>query len=255
MPGFVVIWLTSLLVWITLSIMSTNPTRTRATIIAFASPKGGVGKSTTCAALAASLAKRGHKVIILDLDQNRTLEQWAHRFPAELKPLTIRGIGEGALIETIEQLYSQNAYVLVDVAGAFHKTTIAAATLADLTITPSRLSAPDIIEAVKLNQQIRQLGAKIGKPIDHRLLLNGVSPIWPTYQRAALVEVERSGIPSFQTIIHDRAPYAEMFLTGQPPHFADQTREPVIKAVAQIEALTNEVLAALSGTLNEREAA
>lgn len=235
--------------------MNTPTPLARASIIAFASPKGGVGKSTTCAALAASLAKRGNQVIILDLDQNRTLEQWSLRFPEELRKISIRGVGEGDLIETIQQLYHQNAYILIDVAGAFHKTTIAAATLADLTITPARLSAPDIIEAVKLNREIRQLGAKIGKPIDHRLLLNGVSSIWPTYQRAALVDVERSGIPSFETIINDRAPYGEMFLTGQPPHFADQTREPVIKAVAQIDAFTNEVLQALSSEQQDKEAA
>jgi chromosome partitioning protein len=233
-----------------------TPPAARAKIIAFASPKGGVGKSTTCACLAASLVKRGYPVTILDLDQNRTLEEWARRFPAELRSMTIRGIGEGDLIDTIQQLYhTATGYILIDVAGAFHKTTIAAATLADLTITPARLSAPDVIEAVKLNREIRQLGAKIGKPITHRLLLNGVSPIWPTYQRAALIDVERSGIPRFETIIHERAPYGELFLTGQPPHFADRNREPIIKAVAQMDALTDEVLAALDVELEEKEAA
>lgn len=225
-------------------------------IIAFASPKGGVGKSTTCACLAGSLAARGHSVTILDLDQNRTLEQWAKRFPGQLKGISVEGVDEDAFLDRIRELYHQaSGFILIDVAGAFHKTTIAAATIAHLTISPAKLSAPDIIEAVKLNREIRQLGEKVGKPINHRLLLNEVSPIWPTYQRAALVDVERSGIPRFETVIHERAPYAELFLTGQTPHMAEKTREPIIKAVAQLDALTDEVLAALEDAPAMKEAA
>lgn len=225
-------------------------------IIAFASPKGGVGKSTTCACLAGSLAARGFPVVILDLDQNRTLEQWAKRFPEQLKSIRVEGVDEAAFLDRVKAIYnSVRGFVLVDVAGALHTTTIAAATIAHLTITPAKLSAPDIIEAVKLNREIRALGAKVGKPINHRLLLNEVSPIWPTYQRAALTDVQRSGIPAFETVIHERAPYAEVFLTGQTPYAADRTREPIIKAVAQLDALTDEVLLALDDATRVAEAA
>lgn len=48
--------------------------------------------------------------------------------------------------------------------------------------------------------------------------------------------------PRFETVIHGRAAYAELFLTGQTPHTADKSREPVIKAVAQLDAFTDEVL-------------
>jgi len=42
-------------------------------LIAFASPKGGVGKTTVAAHVAALLALRGHKVIALDLDPQNAL--------------------------------------------------------------------------------------------------------------------------------------------------------------------------------------
>lgn len=226
--------------------MSTPETRSR--IIAFASPKGGVGKSTTCACIAGALAARGHKVTILDLDLNRTLEQWSLRFPGVVPNLTVMGLEEAALIPTVKSIYYNDGFVLIDVAGSFSTATIAAATIADLTISPAKLSAPDIIEARKLNRNIRELGLKINKPINHRLLLNEVSPLWPTYQRAALADAQRAGIPLFETILNQRAPFAEMFLTGQPPHFADKTREPIIKAVAQLDALMDEVMDALDGT-------
>lgn len=215
-------------------------------IIAFASPKGGVGKSTTCACLAGTLAYRGHAVRILDLDQNRTLYQWSERFPEKMGTIAVEAVEEGALISRVRDLYGKdNGFILIDVAGMLVNTTIVAATLAHLTITPAKLSAPDIIEAVKLNREMRLLGEKVGKPILHRLLLNEVSHLWPTYQRAALESVKSSGLVRFDTIIHERAPFAEVFLTGETPHFADRTREPIVKAVAQLDMLADEVLALL----------
>src|SRR5450631_2064747 len=59
-------------------------------IIAFASSKGGVGKSTTCAAIGSRLALRGEQVLIFDLDQNQTLERWGRR--ANIPGLTVRAI-------------------------------------------------------------------------------------------------------------------------------------------------------------------
>jgi chromosome partitioning protein len=125
--------------------------------------------------------------LIIGLDQNRTLQQWALRFPAQLKKIQVEAVAEKDLIERLKTLYhSFNGFVLIDVAVT---TTIVAATIAHLTITPTKLSAPDIIEAVKLNREIRKLGERVGKPINHRVLLNELSAIWPTYQRSALTDI------------------------------------------------------------------
>ena len=229
-------------------------TAMRPTIIAFASPKGGVGKSTSCACLAGALAARGYPVLVLDLDQIRTLEQWFKRFPDLAGILTVEGLGEGEFMDRLKHhCDTRSGFILVDVAGVYQKTTIQAATVADLTITPSKLSAPDIIEAAKLHRELTHLSTMIGKPILHRVLLNEVSPLWPTYQRAALEDVKRSGVEPFGMVVHQRAPYAEVFLTGQPPHFANRTREPVRKAVDQLDDLTDRILALLG--LNEQKAA
>ena len=68
-----------------------------------------------------------------------------------------------------------------------------------------------------------------------------MSPLFPTYQRAALADIARSGMQRFDTMLTERAAYAEIFMTGNPPHYADQSREPVRKAVVELDMLAREV--------------
>src|ERR1700733_13096984 len=59
-------------------------------IVSFASSKGGVGKSTTCAAIGTRLALRGDQVLIVDLDQKKTIERCVRT--ANSPGLTLRAI-------------------------------------------------------------------------------------------------------------------------------------------------------------------
>lgn len=213
-----------------------------AVIIAFASPKGGVGKSTSCAALAGALCKRGAPVHVIDLDQTRTLHRWYSRFKPNIPNFHVEAIDEANFMEHIRKVYTNHrGFILVDVAGAFAKAMIQASTLAHLTISPAKLSEPDIVEATKLSRELNDLASAINKPIPHRLLINEVSPLFPTYQRAALADIARSGMQRFDTMLTERAAYAEIFMTGNPPHFADQSRDPVRKAVTELDMLCREV--------------
>jgi chromosome partitioning protein len=45
--------------------------------IVFASPKGGVGKSTAAVLLATELAGHGAAVTVIDAEPNKPLSQWA----------------------------------------------------------------------------------------------------------------------------------------------------------------------------------
>jgi chromosome partitioning protein len=56
--------------------------------IVFASPKGGVGKSTAAVLLATELASHGGSVTVIDADPNRPLSQWA-ALPGKPDNLTV----------------------------------------------------------------------------------------------------------------------------------------------------------------------
>lgn len=223
-------------------------TLTPPTIISFVSPKGGVGKSTSCLALASALAHRGEKVQIVDFDQTETLWRWySANEPARSIPnLTVEKGPDGDLSAFINEVWStRSGYVFIDLAGSLTHQMLLMATFAHLTITPSKPSEPDIVEASKLAAQLKSLAAKLNKPILHRILLNEVPALLQTHQAHVIDQIDGSNLQRFENIMHTRAAFPETWLTGLPPHFADQSRAPIKKAVAEIDLILGELLQAL----------
>ncbi len=211
-------------------------------IITFASPKGGVGKSTSCLSIAAGLAAQGEHVLILDLDQTNTLIRWHDRHQPHIPNLAVDTSDERGLFLRLTNLYRERTgFIFLDLAGALSNVMLQAAAIAHLTITPAKLSEPDVQEATKLRHQLALFAREQGRPLSHRLLVNEAAALRPTYQRHILDQIAMSPLQRFETLMHERAPYAEAFLTGQPPHFADRSRPPVHKAVEEIDAIIAEL--------------
>lgn len=217
-------------------------------IIAFASSKGGVGKSTSCLSIAGGLTSTGAPVHIVDFDQTETIHRWytQHARRDLLPNLTVeKGPGELTKDFLVNLWNSREGYVLLDLAGGLTNQMITLTAFAALTITPAKLNEPDIIEADKLNEEILKMSRRLNKPIAHRVLLNEVPPLLAGYQAEMLRQLEGSDLTRFETIMHTRAAYPESFMTGVPPHYADRSRPTVQKAVAEIEALISEAFHAL----------
>jgi chromosome partitioning protein len=219
-------------------------------IIAFASPKGGVGKSTSCLNIAGALCAAGHNVHIIDLDQTQTLGRWfqthAERLATNIPSLSVATHPESEFLDHINTaFYSRTGFILVDVAGALGQAMLNAATAAHLTITPTKLSEADITEASRLHDQLIQLGHHVEKQVLHRILINEVGslPFMPAYQLHALDQIANLGLQRFETIVHSRAAYGEVMFTGEPPHYAGTTRPAITKAVEEIDFLLAEIFA------------
>lgn len=219
-----------------------------ARFIAFASPKGGCGKSTSCISLAGALLAKKEPVTIIDFDQTESIWRWYTDNPPAQQIPNLK-VEKGPTAEEDIGPYLTNLWhtatdnVLIDLAGVLNTATITIAAFADLTITPSKLSEPDILQAHKLATQLIALGKRIGKPLAHRVLLNEMHSFLSNSQTHVLREVTESGMPFFETRFHHRAPYGDIFIDGTTPHFMDHKRATVQKTCAEIDALLAEVLA------------
>ena len=186
-------------------------------ILTFASSKGGVGKSTTCAAIASALALAGDRVLLIDLDQNRTLERWSRKAP--IKGLTVAATEPnkfGAFFRDKESS-GEFDHICIDLPGSREVTMFKVLARSDLVVIPAQASEPDLREALVVVSDIRDVGETTGRAIPYRLLLTKVYPLRTRVTDFAYAELARLGLPLFRTALVERSAYREMFLNGQPP--------------------------------------
>jgi len=186
-------------------------------ILTFASSKGGVGKSTTCAAIASALALSGERVLLIDLDQNRTLDRWARKAPID--GLTVTAIEPQKFGGFFRDAEASGDYdhICIDLPGNREVTLFKALARSDLVVIPAQASEPDLREALVVVSDIRDVGETTGRAIPYRLLLTKVFPLRTRVTDYAYNELERRGLPLFRTALVERSAYREMFLNGQPP--------------------------------------
>ncbi len=211
-------------------------------IITLASSKGGVGKSTTTAALAGALAFAGARVHIVDLDSNHTVWRWLGDGRSSPR-LTVSAADPQDLTEHLSAMTAKHKpdITIIDIAGSYERALTVAIARAHLTIIPAAPSEADIFEAARVARHIRSVFQAFGREPLYRLLLTRVQPLASHAQLYACAEIERLKLPAFTTAIHHRAAYMEIGLSGLAPHFSDRKRAPVAKAVAELDALVAEI--------------
>ena len=205
-------------------------------IISFASSKGGVGKSTACAAVAARLALRGEQVLILDLDQNKTLDRWGRK--AKIPGLTVRETDRDGFTTLFRETIAAGDmdHILIDLAGAREATALKAIARSDLVVIPAQASEPDLREALVMASDVRDVAEEKGAPIPYRMLLTKMSPLRTRVTDFVYQELARHKLPIFRTVLVERVAYKEMFLTGVPPTATDKGG-----AGAEVAALATEM--------------
>jgi chromosome partitioning protein len=183
--------------------------------IVFASPKGGVGKSTSAVLLSTELAAHGASVTIIDADPNKPLSRWAKR-PGKPDSLTVLAdVTEESIIDTIETAATQSAFVIVDLEGTASMMVGYAMSRADLVLIPTQGSQLDATEAVKAIKLIRGQERAFKRRIPYAVVLTRTSTaLNPRSLQSITAEFAENAIPVLKTEIHERDAFKAIFSFG-----------------------------------------
>lgn len=222
-------------------------------IITLASSKGGVGKSTTCAALAGAYAWAGESVHIVDLDDNRTVSRWLGDDEMRPNKISVSSPAPETLTAHLHDVARKHApdITLIDIAGSFEQALTVAIARAHLTIIPACTTEADIYEAARVARHIETIYAAFERTPLYRVLATKVAPL-PTHAQAhGFKEIARLKLPLLSAIIVQRVAYEEIGYAGLPPHFSDRSR--AAKAIAELDQLKAEIDGLLDGANDRSE--
>lgn len=133
--------------------------------LAFVSQKGGAGKSTMAATIAALAASGGIKTAVIDLDQQASISAW--HASREAEDITLLPSHPPLLAKQVEDLAKQG-YQLTVIDTPPHNSTAAANAInaADYTVVPVRPSSFDLVAAQATFDLLSQNGGNGGVVIN-----------------------------------------------------------------------------------------
>jgi chromosome partitioning protein len=215
--------------------------------IVFASPKGGVGKSTSAVLLATELAGYGAGVTMIDADPNKPLSQWAKRAGRPEKLDVIADVAEDSIIDVIESSAAKTSFVIVDLEGTASMMVGYAMSRADLVIIPVQGSHLDAAEAAKAIKLVRAQERVFRRKIPYCILFTRTSPAIRTRMFQSIEdEFADNQIPMFKTHLNEREAYRALFAFGGTLAGLDTTQvSNVTAAIMNARLYANEVVTML----------
>lgn len=179
-------------------------------IITLTTQKGGAGKTTLATALAVAAQEAGEKVVMIDLDPQRSLLTWAEARADDTPHVEAFPADKIAqLPDMIRRLTSSFSLAILDTAGADNTATHKAMEAATLCVVPLRPTRLDV-NAVRPTVQAILRG---GTPF--AFVLNQCPP-QPNNSRAAEMAAGLAAIGSLaEPIIIQRADYQDAYAVGQ----------------------------------------
>jgi chromosome partitioning protein len=174
--------------------------------ITFAQQKGGAGKTTVLAHLAAAWAAAGRKVAIIDLDPQRSLTRWAAlRADPEIGLVESKDYRAGGDIKAAKKTHD---FVLVDCPGAASTLLESAIRESDLVIAPCQPSVMDVWAL----ESVLATAARLKRPV--RILLNRMPPRLGTLEDVLSALGDARSL-LLATQIGNRNGFSKAMLTGQ----------------------------------------
>lgn len=188
-------------------------------LISFVSFKGGAGKTTALMAIASILVAEGHRIALIEADENAPLERWKENAEA------IRTWSDRCLLATCGTLEEAQAaidaaeragcaFVLVDTAGGGSDLNTLLIANSHLVVIPTALTVLDLDEAIATIEFITERVARnMDRPIPTRLLFTRFPQSRLKSTEQANLEAV-SPLPRFERYLTERAAFADLKITG-----------------------------------------
>lgn len=184
-------------------------------VIAFASPKGGVGKTTAALLLATEIAQKGVGVTVIDADPETYIHTWGQLpdKPANLE--IIKSPTEQTIIDDINRASNNSPFVIIDLEGTANMLVAYAISLSDLVVIPVQPSDLDARGAAKALQLVKQQEKAFKRQIPHAILFTRTKAAITTRGfRNIQDQLSQAKIPVFETQLMEREVYKALFSFG-----------------------------------------
>jgi len=221
-------------------------------VIAFASPKGGAGKTTACLLLATELAQKGIGVTVIDADPETYIDAWS-KLPDKPRLLhVVKSPTEQSILDDIQRASQRTSWVLVDLEGTANMLVAYAISQADLVVIPLQPSDLDARGAAKALQLVRQQEKAFRRTIPHAILFTRTkAAIRTRTQQHIEDELAKAQVRMFKTNLMEREVYRALFSFGGSLETLDQKQVYRLDdAIANARAYAGEVISLVSATVS-----
>ena len=181
-----------------------------AVVITVAQQKGGAGKTTLAANLAAAMAGAGRRVAVLDIDPQGSLARWhALRMARKVAaaPVELSNVAGWRLAAELERLRRSHDVLIIDSPPSVETDARLAGRSADLVLVPVQPRPPDLWAA----EGTLKLALAERRTI--RILLNR-TPAGGRLRAAVAAEIARQGLPALAATLGNRTGFAAAFAQG-----------------------------------------
>jgi len=206
-------------------------------IIAFLSPKGGVGRTTLALQVAGELSRTAERVTVIDADPQESALDWAlARTRSECpRRFAVIGLARETLQLEVPDIARANDHVVIDGPPRITKLTRSAINAADLVVIPVQPSPLDLWANHEIVRMVKE--AQAFRPRLTAVFLANRVIVGTIISRALTESLSRSGIAKLKAQVSQRVMFAECSASGR---LASEL-EAHGRAAEEIRELTNEI--------------